>query len=272
VRQAVDDVNAIVHCAGKVGDWGPVEEYRAVNVKGLHHLLDACKGTTVERFVHLSSLGVYAARDHHGADETEPLPEAHIDGYTQSKVEAEKLALKYYREFEVPVVVLRPGFIYGPRDRTVLPNLIENLRQRKVRWIGGGTAAMNTIFVENLIDAILLAVNNPDAIGKVFNLTDGEPVSKRRFIEALVHGLELPEPPRGSVPVWLARILAKVMEGRARKRGATKPPVLTQARLKFLGLNLDFSIEKAKREMGYNPRVSFEEGMRRTIVWYRQNS
>jgi nucleoside-diphosphate-sugar epimerase len=272
VRRAVDDVNAVVHCAGKVGDWGPVEEYRTANVEGLRRLLDACKGTTLERFVYLSSLGVYAARDHHGTDETEPLPDVHIDGYTQSKVEAEKLALKYYREFEVPVVVLRPGFIYGPRDRTVLPNLIENLRQRKVRWIGGGKGAMNTIFIENLVDAILLAINHPDAVGKVFNLTDGETVTKRRFIESLVHGLDLPEPPRRSVPLWLARFLAKFLEGRARKSGAAKPPVLTQARLKFLGLNLDFSIEKARTELGYNPRVSFEEGMRRTVAWYRQNS
>jgi nucleoside-diphosphate-sugar epimerase len=271
LRQAIDDINAVVHCAAKVGDWGPVEDYRAVNVEGLRHLLDACKGTAVERFVHLSSLGVYAARDHHGTDESEPLPEVHMDGYTQSKVEAEKLALQYYREFEVPVVVLRPGFIYGPRDRTVLPNLIENLRQRKVRWLGGGKGAMNTIFVENLVDAVLLAINNPDSVGKVFNLTDGEAVSKRRFIEALVHGLDLPEPPRRSVPIWLARFLAKFMEGRARKKGATKPPILTQARLKFLGLNLDFSIEKAKRELGYNPRVSFDEGIRRTVAWYRQN-
>jgi nucleoside-diphosphate-sugar epimerase len=271
VRRAVDDINAVVHCAAKVGDWGPVEDYRAVNVEGLRHLLDACKGTAIERFVHLSSLGVYAARDHHETDESEPPPEVHMDGYTQSKVEAEELALKYYREFEVPVVVLRPGFIYGPRDRTVLPNLIDNLRQRKVRWLGGGKGAMNTIFVENLVDAILLAINNPDAVGKVFNLTDGEAVSKRRFIEALVHGLDLPEPPRRSVPMWLARFLAKFMEGRARKKGATKPPILTQARLKFLGLNLDFSIAKAKRELGYNPHVSFDEGMRRTIAWYRQN-
>jgi nucleoside-diphosphate-sugar epimerase len=271
VRRAIDDINVVVHCAAKVGDWGPVEEYRVANVEGLRRLLDACKGTTVERFVHLSSLGVYAARDHYGTDETEPLPEAHIDGYTQSKVEAEKLVVKYYHEFEVPVVVLRPGFIYGPRDRTVLPNLIENLRQRKVRWIGQGKGALNTIFIENLIDAILLAINNPDAVGKVFNLTDGEWVTKRRFIESLVHGLDLPEPPRRSVPLWLARFLAKFMEGRARKSGAVQPPILTQARLKFLGLNLDFSIEKAKRELGYNPHVSFEEGMRRTVAWYRQN-
>jgi nucleoside-diphosphate-sugar epimerase len=269
-RRAIEEVDAVVHCAAKVGDWGPVDEYRAVNVEGMRHLLEACKGSMVQRFVHLSTLGVYAARNHHGTDENEPLPELHIDGYTQSKVEAEKLALKYYHEFEVPVVALRPGFIYGPRDRTLLPKLIENLRLRKFRYIGGGKGTMNSIYVGNLVDAILLALNIPDAIGKIYNLTDGELVSKRRFIETLVNGLDLPQPSK-SAPVWLARIVANVMERRARKKGKTEAPVLTQARLKLFGLNLDFSIEKAKRELGYTPSHTFDEGMQRTIAWYRQN-
>ena len=121
VRQAVAEADVVVHCAAKVGDWGPVSEYRQVNVEGLRVLLDACKGMGISRFIHMSSLGVYEARHHHGTDETTPLPKSHRDGYSQSKVEAEQLALHYYREFGVPVVILRPGFIYGPRDRTVLP-------------------------------------------------------------------------------------------------------------------------------------------------------
>ncbi len=88
----------MLHCAAKVGDWGPVEEYRAVNVEALRGLLDACRNQPLKRFVHFSSLGVYAARHHHGTDETEPLPAHHIDGYTQTKVESEQLVLSYHRE------------------------------------------------------------------------------------------------------------------------------------------------------------------------------
>jgi nucleoside-diphosphate-sugar epimerase len=272
VREAVQDVDLIVHCAAKVGDWGPVEEYRAVNVEGLRNLLEVCKGTMLQRFVHLSSLGVYAARNHHGTDENEPLPQHHIDGYTQSKVEAEQLALRYYREFEVPVVVLRPGFIYGPRDRTVLPKIIENLKQGRIKYIGGGKGALNTIYVGNLVEAIFLALNNPDAIGKIYNLTDDELVTKRRFLDAVAEGMDLPKPTNTLAPVWLVRILANVMENRARRQGAKEAPRLTQARLKFLALNLDFSIEKAKRELGYKPSTPFDEGIRRTMAWYRQNA
>lgn len=270
VRRAVEGVEAILHCAAKVGEWGPVEEYRAVNVAALRTLLDACTGRPLQRFVHLSSLGVYPARNHYGTDETAPLPETHVDGYTQSKVEAEHLALDYHERHGIPVVVLRPGFVYGPRERTVMPKLIDNLRQRRVRWLGGGKGAMNTIYVANLVDAIFLALDKPSAVGQVYNLTDGESVSKRRFIDALVIGLKLPQPPPLSVPVWLARIVAGFLEKRARRKNSIEAPLLTQARVKFLGLNLDYSIEKAKRELGYQPRFTFDQGMQETLAWYRE--
>jgi nucleoside-diphosphate-sugar epimerase len=170
------------------------------------------------------------------------------------------------------VVVLRPGFIYGPRDRTVLPNLIDKLRKRQVRYLGGGRRAMNTIYVGNLVDAALLAAEKPEAVGQVYNLTDGEAVSKRRFVEATADGVGVPRPPRLGLPLWAARAAAAWLEGRARRRGDKEPPRLTQGRLKFLGLNLDFSIEKAKRELGYRPRVSFDEGMRETTEWYKRHA
>jgi nucleoside-diphosphate-sugar epimerase len=271
VHEAVQAVEAVVHCAAKVGDWGPVEEYRAVNVEGLRHLLDACKGRPLQRFIHLSSLGVYAARHHHGTDESEPPPASHMDGYTQSKVEAEQLALQYHRQDGVPVVVLRPGFIYGPRDRTLVPKIIGNLRKGRFRFVGSGKRTLNAIYVGNLVEAVFLALEKPQAVGQIYNLTDGEPVSKQRFVGALVQGLGLPKPKPISPPLFLARALAWCMERDARKRGATKAPPLTQARLKFLGLNLDFSIEKAKRELGYRPRYTFDEGMAETVAWYRAN-
>lgn len=107
-------------------------------------MLDACKGQALTRFIHLSSLGVYAARHHHGTDESEPLPRRHRDGYSQSKVEAEQVALHYYRDFGVPVVVLRPGFVYGPRNRAVMPRLIDGLRRGAVRIRGHAGSGRST--------------------------------------------------------------------------------------------------------------------------------
>lgn len=269
VRRAADGVEYVFHCAARVGDWGPVEEYRAVNVQPLRTLLDASRTAQMRRFVLLSSLGVYPARHHYQTDESEPLPDSHMDGYTITKVEAERLAREFHERHFVPLTILRPGFIYGPRDRTLLPRLIDNLRRRQVRYIGSSRLAMNCIGVKNLVEAFFLAIGSPKADGQVFNLTDGEAVSKRRFIETVCAGLDLPRPAWLPVPFWVAKLAASWMESAARKRGDAEAPRLTQARLKFMGLNLDFSIEKAKRVLGYHPPCTFDEGMRETLDWFK---
>jgi nucleoside-diphosphate-sugar epimerase len=271
VRSAVTEADVVIHCAAKVGDWGPLDDYRKVNVEVLRTLLDACKGQALTRFVHISSLGVYAARHHHGTDESEPPPSRHRDGYSQSKAEAERLALTYYRDFGVPVVVLRPGFVYGPRDRAIMPRIIEALRQRAMRYPGArGQRALNTIYIGNLVHAVFLAVENEQAVGQVYNLTDGETVSKRRFIEAVADALGLPHP-HLMPPYWFAWTITWFSERFARLRGAKTAPLFNFTRLKFLGLNLDFSIDKAKRELGYRPRWSFDDAMAETMDWYKKH-
>ena len=269
VKRAAQGAEVVVHCGAKVGDWGPVDDYRKVNVEGLRLLLDAVMEKPLDRFVLVSTLGVYEARHHSGTDETEPLPASHIDGYTQSKVEAERLALQYHRKQRVPVTILRPGFVYGPRDRSVLPRIAARLRERSVIYIARGRYALNTTYVGNLVDAILLAVDSPAAVGEVFNVTDGEFVTKRMFFEAVAAGIGAP-PPRGSVPVWLARFIANWREGVFRRKNKPHPPRATQAQLKFAGLNLDFSIAKARTRLGYTPRVSFADGMKAAIDWYNR--
>jgi nucleoside-diphosphate-sugar epimerase len=269
LKKAITEIDVVVNCAAKIGDWGPHEDYIKANVDNLKILLDACKGQALSRFVHLSSLGVYAAKNHHGTDETTPAATSHRDGYSRSKALAEALALQYERDFGVPVVVLRPGFIYGPGDKTVMPRIIENLRQRAVRYPGGkGTRALNTIFVRNLIDAIFLAIASDRAVGQVYNLTDGEFVSKRRFIEKIADAMSLPHPTL-TPPYWLAWLVTWGAERIAKSKNATAAPNFNFTRLKFMGLNLDFSIEKAKRELGYSPRVNFDDAMNETMAWYR---
>ena len=134
-----------------------------------------------------------------------------------------------------------------------------------------GKRAINCIYVGNLVEAIFLVAEQPKAVGQVYNLTDGEFISKRRFIEAIADRLGLPRPTR-SIPLWLARIVAWQMERQARRSGTSQPPRLTQARLKLFGLNLDYSIDKAKRELGYRPSVPFDQAMNETIAWYRENA
>jgi nucleoside-diphosphate-sugar epimerase len=268
LQKAVEGVTLIVHCAAKVGDWGPVDDYRAVNVRGLEHLLNAAEASdTLRRFIHISSLGVYEGRDHHGTDESVEPSTAGMDGYTLTKVEAEKLVVRHIRDKKLPGTILRPGFIYGPRDRTVLPRLLERLKAGQVKYLGTGEQLMNNTFVLNLVDVIFDVIEKPETIGQIYNITDGALVSKRDFIStvATLAGLEVP---RAAVPLGVARFVATASEKVYRWLGKKEAPLLSNARFKFMGLNLDFSIEKARRELGYNPRFTFQEGMSRTIAWF----
>jgi nucleoside-diphosphate-sugar epimerase len=271
LRTALDGVDVVVHCAAKVGDRGPIEEYRPVNVDAFRNLLDACKGRSLARFIHMSSLGVYEARHHQGTDETEPLPPSHMDSYTTTKVEADQLCQQYMRESGIPITILRPGFVYGPRDRVVLPKMIRHMSRKKIHYLGAENRALNTIFVTNLVDAVFLVLEKPQSVGQIYNLTDGEFVSKRRFIDAVADGLGLRKS-KQLLPYWLAALIVRLVKRQmVRALAAGKKPWVTPAQFKFLQLNLDFSIEKAKRELGYQPRHTFDQAIQETLAWYKAN-
>ena len=254
-------VTHLVHCAAKVGDWGPVSDYQRDNVGGLQNLLAAIpKSPRPLHVVHISTLGVYPARDHHQTDESTPVNVGGIDGYTRSKVEPELALLEHLRSSKTTAVLLRPGFIYGPRDRTVIPRLVDRIRSGKFAFLGSGEALMNNTFVGNLIDAVFLAADRPDLSGEAFNITDGRFVSKREFVEAVCRHAGLPMPTR-HVPAAVARVLASALETVWRGLGRTAPPPLSRAAVKFLGFNLDYSIAKARKLLAYDPSVDFQDGM-----------
>ena len=260
LRRGVAGADWVFNCAAKVGDWGTLEEFRRLNVEAFRLLLDAAVDARLARFVHVSSLGVYEGRDHFGTDETVPPAAQSLDAYTRSKCEAEELALQYGKNKGLPLTIVRPGFIYGPRDRTVLPKLLTALRSGRFFYFGSGQQILNCTYVKNLVHAMFLAAEAPGAVGEVFNITDGARVTKRQFIGRVAELAGLP-PPRRAIPLWLARLLANVMERRAQRRGDTTPPLVNKARYKFLGLNLDYSIAKAQRVLGYEPPYTTEAGL-----------
>lgn len=269
LAKAVQGATIIVHCAAKVGDWGPTDSYRAINVRGTEELLDAAEATgMLRRFVHISSLGVYQARDHHGTDETEQPSTTGIDGYTLTKVEAERLVLDHVRDKKLPAVVLRPGFIYGPRDRSVLPRVLEKLKAKAFAFLGPPDKLMNNTYVVNLVQAVFLAIERDDVLGEVFNITDGRLVTKQEFIVTAAKLAEYPLPDK-VVPLGIAKFLAKVLEFIWKLLGKQEAPLLSSARIKFLGLNLDYCIDKAKRQLGYQPAVDYQDAMKETIEWFR---
>ena len=260
LRRGVEGADWVFNCAAKVGDWGTLEEFRALNVDAFQLLLEAATNAKIARFVHVSSLGVYEARDHVGTDETVPPAADSLDAYTRSKTEAEALALTYYKERGLPVSVVRPGFIYGERDRTVLPKLVGALKSGRFAYFGGGEQILNCIYVKNLVQGIFLAAEVPGAVGEVFNLTDGVKVTKRDFVGRVAELAGLKRP-RRKIPLWLAWRLAVMLERRAKRRKSPTPPLVNKARYKFLGLSQDYSVDKARRVLGYSPEYTPEQGL-----------
>lgn len=268
--RALEGVTVLVHCAARVGDWGPTDEYRKVNVDGTDSLLRAAEANgRLRRVVHISSLGVYPARDHHGTDESCSISTTGIDGYTLTKAESELLVRQHILERRLPCTILRPGFIYGPRDRTVLPRILDRLRSGEFKFLGTGHTLLNNTYVENLVDAVFLALGNDASTGEVYNITDGTLVTKRAFITLIAELAGLPVPDK-AVPLFIARPLARVWETLWKFLDMEDAPLLSSARIKFLGLNLDFSIEKARRHLSYEPRVKFEAGMQAAVGWCRE--
>ncbi len=159
-----------------------------------------------------------------------------------------------------PATMLRPGFIYGPGDRHVLPRLIEKIRAGKMKLVGDGKKLLNNTNVGNLVDAVMLALENDAALGEAFNIRDERLVDRVEFVGAAADYLGCPRPKH--VPLRVAKVATAIVERIARWRGRKTAPVLTRARMKFLTLNLDFSIAKAKRVLGYQPKIDFRDGIR----------
>jgi nucleoside-diphosphate-sugar epimerase len=257
---ALEDADVVVHAAAHVGDWGSAEKYRAINVVALEHMLYAAeRHGRLRRWIQISSLGVYPPRHHYGSDESLPTNPTGLDGYTQTKAEAEFVIQRHVRDHGLAAVVLRPGFIYGAGDRHALPRIVDKIQAGKMKFVGRGERVLNNTAVENLCDAILLAIETPGIEGETFNIRDERLVTREEFINTIADYLGKPHPRH--VPEWLGRLLVGPIEWFARWRGHETPPLLTRAQMKFMTLNLDYSIAKAKRVLGYQPRVDFRDGI-----------
>ena len=264
LAEAIAGVTRVAHCAARLGLGQPLD-YRQLHVNGLRRLLEAlARQGTVRQFVLLSSLGVHALRDHHGTDETVSPAERGLGACLETLVEAEQVALEWGVTQGVAVTVLRPGLIYGPRERWVLPQLLQRLREQSFRFLGPGTQQLSNTGVDNLTTALFTALDAPQAAGQIYHITDDPVVTQLEFIGTICQLAGYPEP-RAALPLAWARLAPRLPRWlRPNDEGDE-----TAAELRLLGWNRGFSIDKARRELGYRPAVPFAEGMRQTIDWYR---
>jgi nucleoside-diphosphate-sugar epimerase len=265
LRKAVEGCDLVFHCAALVRETGDRNEFYRVNVKGTENIVNVSRDTGVKKFIHFSSVAVYGMNPPDGADEKTPLqPCGNL--YCDTKIAAEKVVWAAHQEAGLPVVVLRPANVYGPYSNPWTLRPIKLVNSGQMMLINGGTGICNYVYVDNLIDATLLATKRDRSLGEVYLVSDGRPVMWKEFFG--YYARMAGKPSIRSVPKWLGKAIALGMEVTSKLRG--KPPKLTREAVGFLTRKARFSIEKARRELGYQPRFSLEEGMKLTEQWLRE--
>jgi nucleoside-diphosphate-sugar epimerase len=260
LQRAAAGQRFVFHTAGKVTDWGRREDFFKANSDGTARLLAACQEAGVERFVHVSSLTVLGLpRTGTTVNEETPCASAARDPYTASKIAAEMRAREAHGRRGLAVTIVRPGVIWGPGDVTFVPRLARLLCRGRMVYIGRAENILGLSHVDNLCAGIILAATVPGATGQTYHLTDGEEITARTAISAIAAALGV-QPPRVSIPFWALYTAAAILEGAARLAGSTAP-LLTRYSIRLLACDNRYDISKARRELGYKPKMTFQSGV-----------
>lgn len=257
--QGVLHVAAVYRTAGH-----PDSYYRDVNVGGTERLLEAASRAGVGRFVHTSTVGVYGDVKRPPADESSPFAPGDI--YQQTKAEADALALGFYRRRGLPVAVVRPGAIYGPGETRLL-KLFRAIAHKRYAIVGSGRSFYHPVFIDDLVQGFLLALERPEAVGEAFIVAGPRYVSQRELADLIArHTNGRVWPFR--IPAWPLQWVGAACEAVCVPFGIEPP--LHRRRVDFWVKSRAFSIEKARRLLGYAPRVDLDEGIARTVAAYRE--
>ncbi len=257
---------AIVHCAAAMGGSVPRAEFMRVNVGGTSALSAAATAAGVRRFVFISSVTVHGMPARSGVTEDSGVHSIGLP-YADSKITTEEVLRSHQARGDLDVTILRPADVYGPRSGEWVVKLVEMLRARKMILIGGGAGLVNLTYVDNLSDAVLASLALPSTFGEPYLITDGAPVTWKRYLADLAQAASAP-PPRLSIPLALAWPLVVAMEATLPLAG--KRPPLGRMGLRLLSSRTSYSIDKARRELGWKPAIGYEEGMRRVAAWIRE--
>jgi nucleoside-diphosphate-sugar epimerase len=264
-RGAGFKADAAMNVAGQLRVPGLGDEhYWKVHYEATKHVLEECTRLKLKRLVQVSTTGVYGVTGREPVGEEGPFHPS--DVYESTKWEAERYAREYCTDGGLELVIARPSLVYGPGDRHLL-GLFRVIHRGLFRIIGDGENLVHPIFVEDLAEGLITCLESPAAGGGAYNLVGEEPVAFRRFCEAIASALGR-SLPSARIPRGLARAAGAFLEG---VRLVTRLDVpLTRARVDFMTSNRAYDPSRARRELGYAAGTDLEEGMRRTVAWYRE--
>ncbi len=264
LHDAVQHATHLFHCAACSTDWAPYQTYLDANVKGTQNLLAAAReAPLLQRFVHVSTTDIYGYPET-PCSEDHPFLDAGLP-YNETKGAGEAAVWKAHAE-GLPITILRPATIYGPRGKDFTQEIATLLRQRLMAYVDGGQATGGFTYVDNVAHAMLEAAQNSRAVGQAYNITDGTHATWCDYATLFAEQL-------GTKPPWIdlsfgaALALARVFEAPHRALRLPGRPLLTRHAVLLLGRNQEFPANKAKQDFDFHPTVSLEEGIQRSVAW-----
>lgn len=261
-------VDAIVHSAALSSPWGKYADFFSANVTSTREVLATCAANNIQRLVHISTPSLYFDfSDRLNINEQAPLPTP-VNDYAKTKALAEQLVL----QSAVPErVILRPRAIFGPWDNTLMPRILRVMQAGAIPLMRGGKALLDITYVENLVDAIELSLTQPlPASVQTYNLTNGDPQPLHSLLAQMAEAFSLPLRTR-QLPWWLVSGIAQTLELTARATHGREPKI-TRYGAGVLAFSQTLDISAIRRDLGYQPKISIAEGMRRHAAWLKNPS
>ncbi|MDH4183288.1 MAG: NAD-dependent epimerase/dehydratase family protein [Nitrospinota bacterium] len=270
---AAAGVDAIFHVAGHVGVGGPWSDYYQTNVIGTQNVIEACVNNGVPKLIYTSSpSAVFDGKSHGLQDESAPYPDNFLGHYSKSKAMAEQQVLKANGHRGLYACALRPHLIWGPRDTNLIPRLIDRAKKGKVMIVGDGRNRVSNVYVDNAADAHILAAQKllpgSPVAGSAYFIAQPEPVMLWEWVNDILDGLGLPRVTR-RIPLPVAYYAGAMMELVYGAMGIKAEPMMTRFLALQFAMDHYFSIEKARRELGWEPAISHQEGMERLIADFK---
>ena len=271
VRRAVEGCDAVVHAAAKVGIVGAWDDFRAINVDGTANVIAAARELGVSRVVHVSTPSVaHAGHSLVGAAADPPVTGRTDAHYAESKAIAERLALGAASD-ALPIVAIRPHLVWGPGDTQLVGRIVERARAGRLALVGGGTALIDTTYLDNAASALVAALDTavPGAacIGRAYVIANGEPRPIRELIEGILRAAGVAATPR-VVPLRLATGVGSIVEKVWARVKPDEEPPLTRFLAEQLGTAHWFDPRPARDDLRWTPTVTIDEGLDRLAAWF----
>ncbi|MEO8548913.1 MAG: aminotransferase class I/II-fold pyridoxal phosphate-dependent enzyme [Kofleriaceae bacterium] len=265
LRRAVDGIRTIYNCTGLSTDWARWSAFEQTNVTGVKNLLEAAaSGGSAERFLHLSTTDVYGYPVK-ACDETVEPRDVGLP-YNRSKLLGEQAVLECHKQTGLPVTIVRPVTVYGPRSKDWVIEIGKLLRTGKMMFVDGGSSCAGFLYIDNAVDGIIAAATSARTNGLVYNLRDGSNETWRDYVDALAAGMKA-KPVRKSMSSRLALGIARASEAVYGGLRVRARPLLTRHAVYLMSRDQGYGIDRARQDLAFTPSVDFDAGMAATLRW-----